>query len=186
MKRFNQFVMKGEQLIGTVLLIVVVVLVFVSAIIRITPNVRIIWSMDMSQLLFTWISMIGADIALKKKGHMGVDMLVRKFPEKLQKGLQLFSYLLCCAFSAFVTYWGITLCIENALRKYQTLGISYSFATAAVPVISIFMLLTLLEQIIDLIKNWKNPLNADDSPDNDIIDDQFGIFDETTAASKEA
>lgn len=167
--------MKVEQFVGAVMLVAVVLLVFVSAVIRVTPSIRIIWSMDMSQLLFIWISMIGADLALKKKGHMGVDLLVRKFPEKLQKTLMAGSFLLCFAFSTFVTYWGINLCIENAMRKYQTLGISYSFATAAVPVLSIFMLLTLIEQFIDLIKAWHKPFIHDNSG-LDLETDELGIF----------
>lgn len=162
MKKINQCILRAEQLIGSIMLIVVVLLVFISAIVRLTPNINIIWSVDASQLLFIWISMIGTDIALKKHGHMGVDLLVRKFPIKAQKFLALGSYLLCFAFSLFVTYWGTLLCIENALRKYQTLKISYSFATAAVPVLSIFMLLTLTEQIISLLRRWNQPLALSD------------------------
>ena len=45
----------------------------------------------------------------------------------------------------------------NYLRKYQTLKISYSFATAAIPTIAIFMLSTLVEQTQNLLRGWKDP-----------------------------
>ena len=162
MKKLNQAITRVEQVVGSIMLVAVVLLVFISAVIRLTPNINMIWSVDASQLMFIWISMIGADLALKKRSHMGVDLLVKRFPEKLQKVLSLCSYLLCGAFSVFVTYWGVILCIKNALRSYQTLKISYSFATAAVPVLSILMLLTLLEQIIELLRHWKEPIPKDD------------------------
>ncbi len=163
MKKLNQAIARAEQVIGSIMLVAVVLLVFISAVVRLTPNVNMIWSVDASQLMFIWISMIGADLALKKHSHMGVDLLVKRFPEKMQKVLALGSYILCLGFSVFVTYWGVILCMKNALRSYQTLKISYSFATAAVPVLSVLMILTLIEQIIDLIRHWKEPIVVDDT-----------------------
>jgi TRAP-type C4-dicarboxylate transport system permease small subunit len=116
-----------------------------------------VWSVDLSQLFFVWISMIGADLALKKRSHMGVDLLVKRFPAGLQKPVALFSYIICAGFLGFVTYWGIILCVQNYLRKYATLKISYSFATVAVPLISILMLLTVIQQIAELFA--KRPKN---------------------------
>ncbi len=134
------------------MLITIVLLVFISAVLRVV-NHPLVWSVDASQLLFIWISMIGADLALKNKAHMGVDLLVSHFPEGLQKGLKIFSYLLCIAFVVFIMIWGVNLCIQNYLRKYQTLRISYSFATAAVPFLSVCMLLTMAEQLWSLLFN---------------------------------
>lgn len=156
MKKINEIIKKIEFAIGTVMLITIVVLVFLSAFLRLL-NHPLVWSVDAAQLLFVWISMFGADLALKKRAHMGVDLLVRKFPITLQKSISLVTYLLCAAFVIFMAYWGFRLCIMNYLRKYQTLKISYSFATAAVPSIAIFMMLTLFEQILNLVRNWKNP-----------------------------
>lgn len=156
MKRINETIRRIEYSVGTVMLIGIIVLVFASAFLRLV-RFPIVWSVDASQLLFVWISMIGADIALKKGAHMGVDLLVRFFPEKIRKGLALFSILLCIAFALFIVYWGTHLCVTNHYRLYQTLGISYSFATAAVPFVSILMLMTLAEQLIDLLKTMRHP-----------------------------
>ena len=157
MKKLNQAIARAEQVIGSIMLVAVVLLVFISAVVRLTPNFNMIWSVDASQLMFIWISMIGADLALKKRSHMGVDLLVKHFPEKMQKVLALGSYILCLG------YWGVILCMKNALRSYQTLKISYSFATAAVPVLSVLMILTLIEQLVDLIRHWKEPIVVDDT-----------------------
>jgi len=161
MKRINQMIAKVEIAIGVTLMTAIVLLVFVSAATR-TFKYPIVWSVDFAQLLFVWISMIGADVALKYKAHMGVDLLVRKLPAGLQHGITLLTYLLMTGFIGFVIYWGVTLCIENALRQYQTLQISYSYSTAAVPIIGVLMLLTALEHIIDLCKHWNEPIVVDE------------------------
>jgi TRAP-type C4-dicarboxylate transport system permease small subunit len=33
------------------------------------------WSVDMAQLLFIWVCFIGADLAMQKDRHIGVDLL---------------------------------------------------------------------------------------------------------------
>lgn len=150
MKKLNNAIQTFEYTMGSVMILTIVVLVFASAVARYFRR-PIVWSVDLSQLFFVWISMFGADIALKKRAHMGVDLLIKKFSPSKQKLVALFSYLLCGAFLLFVTYWGWKLCVQNYLRKYATLKISYSYATAAVPVVSILMFLTVVQQVADLV-----------------------------------
>lgn len=159
MNKFNSSIKNIETKIGTVMLIVIVVLVFASAILRLI-NLPIVWCVDLSQLLFIWISMIGADLALKYKSHMGVDLLVKKFPIKLQRILKVFSYVICLIFLAFITIWGLYLAKINWKRKYQMLAISYSWATLAVPVMSTSMILVIFEQFIESLRFWKTNKEA--------------------------
>ncbi|MDR0671302.1 MAG: TRAP transporter small permease [Oscillospiraceae bacterium] len=155
-RKFNEAVGKAEFVIALVMTAAIIVLVFLSAVLR-TVRLPIVWSVDVAQLLFVWICSLGADVALKHKAHIGVDLLVRKFPTKLQNAVTLGSYFLIIAFLMFIMYYGVGLCFENYLRKYQTLKVSYSLGTAAVPVGCFFMLLTTAEQIVDLRKNWGKP-----------------------------
>lgn len=154
MKKFNEIVGIIEVWAGVFMLTAIILLVFGSAVMR-TIRHPIVWSVDLAQLLFVWISMLGADTALKKKAHVGVDLITSKFPAKAQNIITLATYILCVLFLAYITYYGITLCVQNYLRRYATLQISYSFGTAAVPFGSILMILTLVEQTSDLLAKWK-------------------------------
>ncbi len=156
MKKFNAFVGKIETVVGVAMMIVIVAMVFLAALTRHFGH-PIIWSVDLAQLLFIWVCMFGADAALKNRAHVGVDMIVKLFPAGLQKLITLATYILCLAFLAFLVWYGLGLCASNYLRKYATLGISYSFGTAAVPIGSIFMIITLVEQLHHLLTNWADP-----------------------------
>lgn len=160
MKKINRMIAKVEIAVGVTITTSIVLLVFLAALTR-TIRHPIIWSVDFAQLLFVWMSMIGADVALKYKAHIGVDLLVKRLPAKVQKIIEMLTYILASVFIGFVIYWGATLCINNVLRQYQTLHISYSYSTAAVPVIGILMLFTMAEQIVELIKNWNSPITDD-------------------------
>ena len=152
MKRINRCIGRAETLVGVVMMTVIVALVFIAAVTRMRfVNRPIVWSVDLAQLLFIWVCMCGADAALKTRAHGGVDMLVRLFPVRLQKAISLATHILCLAFLAFLAWWGVALCGQNYLRSYSTLGISYSFGTLAVPVVSVLMILTVLEQLSDLL-----------------------------------
>jgi TRAP-type C4-dicarboxylate transport system permease small subunit len=167
MRKINHFIFKVECVIGTIMMVSIVVLVFAAAIAR-SLHHPITWSMDLSQLFFVWVCMFGADIALKKCAHIGVDILVNKFPPFLQKGLSIFSYALCTGFAVFSTYWGFYLTMQNYLRSYATLKISYSFANSAIPIISCLMVLTLLEQLVNVIRN--RPVATEEEPEADLLE----------------
>jgi TRAP-type C4-dicarboxylate transport system permease small subunit len=151
------------------MMVSVVLLVFISAVARSFRH-PFLGSMDLSQLLFVWICMFGADIALKKCAHMGVYLLVERFPAAMRKTLAIMSYVLCLGFAGFSTYWGLVLVAQNYMRLYTTLKISYSFATAAVPIISCVMILTLIEQLIDTIKSRPVAMEVEDADSEDLLE----------------
>ena len=60
------------------LLAVMVVLVFGNVVLRYGFNSGITVSEEVSRWMFIWLTFLGAVIALKERGHLGVDMLVGK------------------------------------------------------------------------------------------------------------
>lgn len=134
-------------------LMVLIFTVFAAAVLRFF-GVDMSVSTDLAQLVFAWVSFIGADLALRKDKHMGVDMLIDKFSPAILNGIYLFNYLLILFFLVFAVRYGINLCIVNAARKYQTLYISYSFATASCPVGCALMCITTVRHILQYVQNF--------------------------------
>lgn len=132
----------------------ITLLVFLSAVLRLPLiNRPLNWAVDMSLLLFAWVVFLGADIALRRADFVRVDMLVRLFPPKLQKSLYYCFYILAIAFLFVLIRYGVPLCISNKKRLFQTLGISYSWATISVPVGSFLLIITI---VLKLIKHRKD------------------------------
>ncbi len=133
-------------------LLVLIFTVFAAAVLRFF-GIDMSVSTDLAQLVFAWVSFIGADLAMRKDKHMGVDMLIVKFPPAVLNAIYLFNYVLILFFLLFAVRYGINLCIVNAARKYQTLYISYSFATASCPVGCGLMCITAVKHIVQYIRN---------------------------------
>jgi TRAP-type C4-dicarboxylate transport system permease small subunit len=143
---------KLEELVVSLLVAVITFLVFISAVARSVKH-PLNWAQDVSLLLFAWVVFLGADLALRKADFVRVDMLVSHFPAKVQKFLYYFMSLLAIAFLGILVVYGFPLSIDNAKRLFQTLGISYSWATVSAPVGSILLIITI---ILKLVAHWKD------------------------------
>lgn len=151
-KKFENALSKVETFIVCFGLMLLIVTVFAAAVLRFF-GIDMSISTDLAQLTFAWVSFIGADLALRQSRHMGVDMLVNRFPLPVQNAICLFHYILILFFLIFAVRYGIDLCIVNAARKYNTLYISYSYATASCPIGCGLMCLTVVKHIVGYVRN---------------------------------
>src|SRR5689334_22323960 len=81
-----------------------VVLVFTNVVMRYLLNSGIPTSEELSRWLLVWLTFLGAIVALRQHGHLGVDTLVRALPPLGRKICFVASYLLM-----FYADWLLTL-----------------------------------------------------------------------------
>jgi TRAP-type transport system small permease protein len=75
-------------------LAIMVVLVFGNVVLRYAFNSGITVSEEISRWLFVWLTFIGAVIAMREHGHLGVDTLVKRLPPMGKKICLVLSQLL--------------------------------------------------------------------------------------------
>ncbi len=63
-----------------VFLALMVVLVFGNVVLRYAFNSGITVSEELSRWLFVWVTFLGAIVAMREHGHLGVDSLVKRLP----------------------------------------------------------------------------------------------------------
>jgi len=143
---------KVELWTGVALLAVIVGLVFIAAVMRFfgTP---LIWSVDLAQLLFIWLCFVGANRALRKRLHLGIDLLVLKLDHRKRLLLELLLGLLVVVFLALLASEGVRLTLLNKERLFGDSGIPYAFVTLAVPIGSVFLIFTM---IANTLEAWRH------------------------------
>ena len=109
----------------------------------------------MAQLLFIWVSFIGADIALRTKVHIGMDLLVRPVPPRYRRFLECLLALLALAFLITMAVFGYELMMQNIERIYGDSGISYAFVTGAVPAGCLLLATTIAGHLVSVIRQWR-------------------------------
>jgi C4-dicarboxylate transporter, DctQ subunit len=146
MKTLYAYFCKFEEAVVQLFLCLVVFLVFISAIFR-SFKYPLNWATDLSMLLFAWIVFLGADMALRNTELVNVDLLLKRFSKKYQTYLYIVFNILILAFLASLIWFGIPLAVESTKRLFQTLGISYSWATVSVPLGGFLMMITTIVKI---------------------------------------
>jgi len=130
----------------------IVLLVFFAALVR-WVGFPVAWSIDVAQLLFGWVVFLGADMALKNNNHIGIDMIIEKFPEKARKTVTFMNYIIICIFLTTIMIYGFYLSYVNFERQFNSIQISYSYATLSVPFGCVLMLITAITKIYQLAKS---------------------------------
>jgi len=147
----DRTVLKAEEVLSEILLGFIIVFVFVAAFLRVIRQ-PLVWSVDMAQLLFVWVCFIGADLAMEKDKHIGVDLLTNLLPKKAQGTLKIVSNLLAIAFLCLIAAYGTKLAIINVKDQFSGMEMSHSWATASAPVGCVLMIRTLIKKTILLAR----------------------------------
>lgn len=121
-----------EFIVAAGLLAVIVLLVFSAAVMRFFGR-PLIWSVDMAQLLFIWLCFFGAARAMRKKGHIAIDLAVRWVPHRWRLWLEFAITAIILVFLASLATEGTRLALQNTQRQFGDSGISYAWVTMAVP-----------------------------------------------------
>ncbi len=139
-KIYSGFV-KTEEWVACLLLAAIVTLMFLSAVMR-KLGTPLNWAGDTSLLLFAWTCFLGADLAIRDKSLVNVDMLLTKFPKKVQKVIRIACQIAAMALLISFVLYGVPLCIDSVARKFSNMNLSYSWATASVPAGSALLTIT--------------------------------------------
>lgn len=64
------------------------------------------WSEELAKYVFVWLGMFGAALVFSERGHIAVDIVVRKFPERLRLVMVVGVQLTIVAFAGLTLVWG--------------------------------------------------------------------------------
>lgn len=142
---------KIELLVGVILLAAIVGLVFVAAVMRFF-GMPLIWSVDLAQLLFIWLCFLGANRALRRRVHLGIDLLIQTLDHRKRLVLELLLGVLVVAFLGVLAVEGVKLTLLNKERLFGDSGIPYAFVTVAVPVGCVFLIFTVLANALEALR----------------------------------
>jgi TRAP-type transport system small permease protein len=90
-------------------LALMVVLVFGNVVLRYAFNMGITVSEELSRFLFVWMTFLGAIIAFREHGHLGVDMVVSRLPTIGKKA--------CLVVSQVLMLWVTWLFLEGSWQQ---------------------------------------------------------------------
>ena len=139
-----------EITIAKIMFIIMVILILIAAIGR-AIGYPLIWSIEISMVLFAWVSMFSIHYAQANQRNMGIDFLVKHFSLRIQHALYYVSQILIIAFLGFGVWSGYIFSWDTRAHILPVSEISNVVLSAAVPTGCLLMMFTCIEQLIERI-----------------------------------
>ncbi|MFM1653908.1 TRAP transporter small permease [Brevibacillus sp. B_LB10_24] len=126
MRLIRQFCQRLLKWLLTAMLLTMTLVIFAQVISRYFLHYPLVWSEELSLLLLIWITFLGSVLVLERQEHIGIDVLVERFPERGQEYVRLVGSAFIFIFNCTVTYGGVL--IVNTSLGSTTSGMKISVA----------------------------------------------------------
>jgi TRAP-type C4-dicarboxylate transport system permease small subunit len=153
MRKLYHALCKAEVVICGIAFMFLVAFVFMSAILRFF-RLSMSWNIDLALFLLAWTAFLGADIAWRSGQLLGVDLITRQFPIKVQKAITIVIYLVIMSAMVLIVVFGIRLAWVERARKYQSIPIPYSLMTLSLVVATVSMIFSTILKLKRCVINF--------------------------------
>ncbi|WP_332446129.1 TRAP transporter small permease [Sphaerochaeta sp.] len=106
---------------------VMTIAIFLQVVFRYVLKSPLSWSEELARYLFVWVSFIGGVIAARNGQHIGVELLVKKIPEKIQKGFTCFANFLTSFFFLIIFVFFCKMWPMLSMQKTSALLLPMSY-----------------------------------------------------------
>lgn len=130
-ERFFVLLERAQMVFCAGALAVMVVIMSLEILLRHLAGINLQWGLDLSALLMVWACFIGASLVYRRKGHIGIEALVRLFPSGLQRILNAFLYLLIGG--GFILLMIKTGSLVSVQRNQEIVSLSISRSFLSIP-----------------------------------------------------
>ncbi|MFQ3548568.1 MAG: TRAP transporter small permease [Armatimonadota bacterium] len=144
-----------EEILGSILLSVICITVTIQLASRYLLKNPFAWTEELSTITFTWLVMIGSSLALKKREHFAVEVVIDKLPPIIAAYARAFATSLVIIFSIIVLWFGMRFAIAGTYSITATLELPSAVPYSAIAFGGLLMLARSIEMFISDIKTAK-------------------------------
>jgi TRAP-type C4-dicarboxylate transport system permease small subunit len=127
----------------------VAVVMFLEVFLRNVMGINLQWAQDLSALLMVWTCFMGASFVFRRRGHIGIEALVRLFPLLWQVRVNIAVYLIICAGFVVLFLKAISLMIVQYGQEIVSLEIPRSALSFPIVLGTSMMLVTSFYLILE-------------------------------------
>ncbi len=136
-----------EEILITIGLVVMTTLAFGNVLSRYLFHASWSFTEEITTSLFVWVTFLGASVAAKRKGHLGLSIITDNLPPKGQKVAVLFSVATATVVFGILLKYGLEMVITQYKMNQTSPAIGWPewIYGTAIPVGAILMIVRFLE-----------------------------------------
>jgi tripartite ATP-independent transporter DctM subunit len=142
---------------GTLVLVEIIVLL-VGVVSRFAFHRPLVWVDEFASLLFLWLAMMGATVALLRGEHMGLTALVVRFSQATRLKTQALTQVVIALLLLLILPWAWEYAVDEWAIETPALGLHNTYRAAAMPFGLGLMLLVTVSRSIR--SSWRDMLPA--------------------------
>lgn len=127
MKKLFFFLDKLVDYLVALLMLVLVIVGGFQVFSRYILNYSLTWSEELLRYLLVWLVFTAMGVGLRRQAHIGMNVIVEKFPRNIQKMFGLFTDIIAVCFGTIIIYYTLQLIKVAAFQTTPALGISITF-----------------------------------------------------------
>jgi len=142
--RVDRLLTLALEAVTALLVVAEIVILFVGIVARYAFHSPLIWSDELASLLFLWLSMLGAVLALRRNEHMRMTALVNRAGTGLRQFFNDLALAAALAFLIAIFAASLDYVRNEAIVSIMSLNLSMAWRAAAMPIGVGLMIVTAL------------------------------------------
>lgn len=116
------------------LMTAITLVVFLQVISRYLLAYPLDWPEELARILFVWVALLGAVLALRRAAHFSIEAVANLLPAPTRRGVSILLRLILLSFLVLVAYLGLDAAMRVRDQVSAAMEISMSYGYASVPV----------------------------------------------------
>ena len=154
MSQLERMVVKIEEYLASIFVLLMSVFVFVQVFYRYVLNDPLSWSDEFARFCLIWMTFLGAALVFNLDGHLKVSVFVNILPKRISGLLNILVDLLIMIFLSFLVVNGIYLFRLQYTTFTPAIGVRVSWLTVPVLISAVFMMLHNIFRIKNRIRDF--------------------------------
>lgn len=128
-----------EDIVASIFISITTVLVIINIILRYIFNSGLVWSEEVATGCFVWSVFVGAVAVFKHRGHVGVDLIVKRLPQAMQWSIRLLTDLILVVLNGYMAYLSVLYIQTSYTKMTPVLGVSSAYISSSVLIAFVLM-----------------------------------------------
>ena len=151
MRKIYRWFCKVEEIVCGVGFGFLIFFIFISAVLRFF-KLSMSWYLDLAMLCLAWTAFLGADVAWREGQIIGIDLVTRKLPIKIQRVVELIVLIIIAATLVVIVIFGTRLAWTDRVSRYQSMPIPLALVTLSLVVAAFSMFFSTVQKIRKVLR----------------------------------